>query len=110
MKKQVAFALTSALCFYATPVFASACMDEIVQLEQRLADAKTNPADQPTGVQTVDAQLGYQPTPKSVEQADIRADETVQAILSRAKALDANNKGDECQAAVANAKLHFGPR
>jgi hypothetical protein len=83
-------------------------MDEIFRLEQRLRDAKTNPADQPTGKQTVDAQLGYQPTPKSVKEADLKADEAVQTILNRARALDAENKASECQAAVADAKLHFG--
>ena len=83
-------------------------MEEIVRLEQRLRDAKTNPADQPTGKQSVDAQLGYQPTPKSVKEEDLKADEAVQAILNRARALDAENKASECQEAVADAKLHFG--
>jgi hypothetical protein len=84
-------------------------MDEIIQLEQKLADAKSNPADQPTGVQSVDAQLGYPSTPKSLAQAEARADEAVQVILSRAKTFDAENKRSECEAAVADAKLHFGP-
>ncbi len=108
MGKQAVLALTGVLWLYATPVFASACMDEIVRLEQMLAEAKSNPADQPTGVQSIDAQLGYQPTPKSVEQAEARADETVQTILDRAKTLDAEHKTSECEAAVAVAKLRFG--
>jgi hypothetical protein len=72
-------------------------------------NAKTNPADQPTGKQTIDAQLGYQPTPKSVAEAELRADQAVQTILNRAKAFNAENKASECQAAAADAKLHFGP-
>jgi hypothetical protein len=110
MGKKPVLALAGALALFATPVLASACMDEIKRLEQRLADAKSNPADQPTGKQTVDAQLSYQPTPKSVEQAELKADATVRAILSRAKTFDAQSKTSECEAAVADAKLHFGPQ
>jgi hypothetical protein len=84
-------------------------MEEIVRLEQRLRDAKTNPADQPTGKQTIYAQLGYRATPQSIAEAELRADEAVQSILNRAKAFDAENKASECQAAVSEAKLHFGP-
>jgi hypothetical protein len=84
-------------------------MEEIVGLEQRLRDAKANPADQPTGKQTIDAQLGYQPTPKSIAEAELRADRAVQIILNRARAFDAENNASECQAAVADGKLHFGP-
>ena len=94
----------------ATPVWASACMDEIVRLERKLRDAKSTPADQPTGVQSVGAQLSHQPTPESVAEADARAAETVRGILSRAKAFDSENKYSECEETVADARLHFGPQ
>jgi hypothetical protein len=106
-KKILAAAIACWVC--ASPALASPCMEEIVQLEQRLRDAKTNPADQPTGKQTIEAQLGYQPTPQSVAEAELRADQAVQIILNRAKAFDAQNKASECQAAASEAKLHFGP-
>ena len=83
-------------------------MEEITQLEQRLRHAKSNPADQPTGNQTIGADLSHQPTPESVAEAKLRADAAVQAILDRAKAFDAANEKSECQKAVAEAKLRFG--
>jgi hypothetical protein len=110
MAKETVLALAGTLLLCATPVLASACMDEIGKLERKLADAKSNPADQPTGVQSVDAQLGYPSTAKSMAQAEQRADEAVQAILNRAKTFDAENKASECQSAVAEARLHFGPQ
>jgi hypothetical protein len=105
----VAFAVAGAWWFCASPALASACMEEIARLEQRLRNAKTNPADQPTASQSIGAQLGHQPTPESVAEAELRADEAVQAILNRARAFDAENKAGECEKAVARAKLHFGP-
>jgi hypothetical protein len=110
MGMQVVLALAGALWLSSTPVSASACLDEIVKLEQRLRDAKSNPTDQPTGKQTVDAQLGYPTTAKAMAEAKARADDAVQVILNRAKAFDAENKTSECQAAVTDAKLHFGPQ
>jgi hypothetical protein len=77
---------------------------------QRLRDAKSNPADQPTGVQSIDAQLGYPSTAKSMAEAKARADEAAQAILNRAKTFDAENRAGECEAALADAKLHFAPQ
>jgi hypothetical protein len=105
----IALALVSAWWLCARPALASACREEIARLEQRLRDAKTNPADQPTGNQSIGAQLGHQPTPESVAEAELRADEAVQAILNRAKAFDAESKANECEKAVTEAKLHFGP-
>jgi hypothetical protein len=103
------FALTGAWCFFASPALATACMDEIVRLEQRLRDSRAKPADQPTGKQTVGAQLGHQPTPKSVAEADANADKAVQRILNRAKAFGAESTAGECQKEVAEARLHFAP-
>ncbi len=108
-KFRVLLALASACWLCTGQALASACLDEVMRLEQRLRNAKTNPADQPTGKQTTGAQLGHQPTPESVAAAKARAVETVQAILNRAKGFDAENKPRECQAAAAEAKLHFGP-
>ena len=110
MGKCIAVAFTGVWWLYATPVLASACMDEIVRLEKKLQDAKSNPADQPTGVQSVGAQLSHQPTPELVAEAETRADETVQGILSRAKVFDSKNKYSECEELVADARLYFGPK
>ncbi len=108
MEKQIILALTGSLWLFVTPALASACMDEIVQLEHKLADSESNPADQPTGVQSKVAQLSYPTSPELMAQAKARADEAVYVILSRARSLAAENKPIECQAAVADAKLHFG--
>jgi hypothetical protein len=110
MGKQVVLALTGTLWLGATPVSADSCMDEIVSLERKLADAKSNPSDQPTGVQSIDAQLSRPTSPELMAQAEARADEAVRVILNRARAFDAENKTSECEAAVVEAKLHFGPQ
>jgi hypothetical protein len=110
MIKRIVIAFTGVCWLCGTPVWASACMDEVVRLEQKLRDAASNPADQPTGVQSIGAQLSHQPTPESVEQAELKADATVRAILSRAKAYDSEDKYSECEELVAHARLHFGPQ
>jgi hypothetical protein len=99
----------AAMILWGLPAAAGSCSEEINRLESRLRDAKTNPADQPTGEQSIGAQLSHQPTPESMAQADIAADERVQAVLSRAKAFDAEHKQHECLATVEEAKLYFSP-
>ena len=110
MGKPMVVAIAGVWWLCGTPVLASACMDEVVRLEQKLRDAKSNPADQPTGVQSIGAQLSHQPTPSSVAEVEARAHETVQGILSRAKACEGEKKYSECEELVADARLHFGPQ
>jgi hypothetical protein len=61
----------------------------------------------PTGQQSVGAQLGYQPTPDSVREAEQASKHGVVAILNRAKAFDAEGKTKECMELVSTAKLRL---
>jgi hypothetical protein len=90
-----------------TPGHASPCGDEIARLENTLSQAKNDPAIGPTAPQSVDAQLGYQPTPDSVKRAEADARGRFATILDRAKAFDAEGKAAECMQAVAAAKLEL---
>ena len=90
-----------------TPGHASPCGDEIARLENILSQSKNDPAIGPTAPQSVDAQLGYQPTPDSVRRADAEARARFAAVLNRAKAFDAEGKTKECMDLVATAKLRL---
>ena len=63
----------------------------------------------PTAPQTIGAQLGHQPTPASVRRADKRARAGLDAVLARAKRLDARNDG-ACMQALDQAKQIFDAR
>jgi hypothetical protein len=84
---------------------ASPCGDEIARLEKASRQAEGNPAIGPSGPQSVDAQLGHQPTKESVERAEAQSESSFAAILNRAKAFDAQGKAAECMQAVGAAKL-----
>jgi hypothetical protein len=84
---------------------ASPCGDEIAQLEKANRQAEGNPAIGPSAPQSVGAQLGYQPTPDSVKQAEAASESSFTATLNRAKAYDAQGKAAECMQAVGDAKL-----
>jgi hypothetical protein len=86
---------------------ASPCTEEIAQLEQALQQTGNNLAGAPTGQQSVGAQLGYQPTPDSVREAEQASKQGIVAILNRAKAFDAEGKTKECMELVSNAKLRL---
>jgi hypothetical protein len=86
---------------------ASPCGDEIARLEKVLVESKTDPAIGPTAPQSVDAQLGYEPTPDSVRRATAEARARFAAVLDRAKASEAQGKIAECMQAVAAAKLEL---
>jgi len=96
----------------ATTIFASTvsalagpCTADISQLENTIRNSATNPLAGPTGQQTIAAQLGHQPTPDSVRQAEEQASEKVESTLSRAKVLDAQGRGAECERALHEARL-----
>jgi len=75
---------------------ASPCSDEIAKLEQAIQQSGNNPAAAPTARQSVGAQLGYQPTPESVRDAELASKKRLVAILNRAKAFAAKGKSKKC--------------
>ena len=97
----------AALALGATSAHAGPCTEEIAKFEDAVSRrAAANPGAGPTARQSVGAQLGRQPTPSSVAQAEERAQSTFAATLERAKALDAEGNA-ECTQALAEAKLRF---
>ena len=86
---------------------ASPCSDEIAKLEQAIQQSGNNPAAAPTARQSVGAQLGYQPTPDSVRQAELASKKGIAAILNRAKAFDAEGNTKECMDLVGTARLRL---
>jgi hypothetical protein len=90
----------------ATPSLAraGACRDEIEQLRSAARRVANNPDAGPTAPQSVGAQLGHQPTPESVRQAEKRAQSRFVAILARARTLDARGRHAQCMRAVAGAR------
>jgi len=88
-----------------TAAHASPCSDEIAQLETAVRQSESNPAAGPTASQSIGAQLRHQPTPESVRRAEVESRAGLDAILTRAKALDAEGKTAECMEVVGTAKL-----
>jgi hypothetical protein len=90
----------------ATPSLAQAvaCRDEIAQLQSAARRVATTPDAGPTAPQSVGAQLGHQPTPKSVKQAEKQAESRFAAILARARTLDARGRHAQCMRTVAHAR------
>jgi hypothetical protein len=101
----MALTVCAALGLGVTSAHASPCGDEIARLEKANRQAEGNPAIGPSGPQSVDAQLGYQPTQDSVKRAEAETESSFAGILKRAKAFDAEGKAAECMQAVGAAKL-----
>jgi hypothetical protein len=96
----------AALGLPAAPAHAGPCTEKIAQFENAVRQSAENPSAGPTAPQSVGAQLGHQPTPSSVKQADVKAQTTFDAALTRAKTLDAQGKR-KCVQALARAKRLF---
>ena len=86
---------------------ASPCTEQIAKLEQAIQQSGNNPAAAPTARQSVGAQLGYQPTPESVRDAELASKKRLVAILNRAKAFAAKGKSKKCMELVATARLRL---
>ncbi len=84
---------------------ASVCSEAIAQLHNSARQlTHNNPADRPSAPQSIAAQLGHQPTPFTVHNAERTAESNFVAILARAEALDAEGKHMKCMEAVNDAR------
>jgi hypothetical protein len=101
-----AMVIATALGPLAVPANAGPCTERIAQFEQAVRQSASNPSAGPTAPQSIAAQLGRQPTPRSVNRADVKAQTTFDAALTRAKTLDAEGKR-KCVQALAHAKHLF---
>jgi hypothetical protein len=91
---------------------AGPCTKQIADLEQQIMQSQANPspsgAGQPSGSQTVGAQLHHQPTPGSVESAQGKATADANAALGRARKADDAGDAAACAAALDEAKRLYG--
>jgi hypothetical protein len=101
-----AFMIGVALGPLALPAHAGPCAKKIAQFEKTVRQSAENPSAGPMAPQSIGAQLGHQPTPGSVKRADVKAQKSFDAALTRAKALDEKGKR-KCVRALAYAKRLF---
>ena len=97
-------ALALASIFNVAEAHAGPCTARIKQFESEIRRSATNPDAGPTAPQTIGAQLGHQPTPASVAQAEKRAQGAFAAALERAKRFDASNDRTACTRALTRAR------
>src|SRR6266404_1219210 len=98
-------ALVSAvLALAATNALAGPCTSDIAQFEAAIRSSQGNPFAGLTAPQSVGAELGHQPTPASLKQAQARLKKQFAATKARAKRYDAQRNRKGCTRALAAAK------
>jgi hypothetical protein len=107
MKVTAAFVVAAAVCLGVESAHAGPCSNQIAQFEQAVRQSASNPNAGPFAQQTIGAQLGRQPTPGSVKHAEARAQASFEAVLARAKRLDARGNRAGCTKALAAAKQMY---
>jgi hypothetical protein len=103
MKSEFRIILCAALMVAVLPAYAGPCTQAIAEFEKAMAADPT----QPSGPQSVGAQLHHQPTPESVARADRRARADFKEALARAKHFDALGERNECMGALTEARLIY---
>jgi D-alanyl-D-alanine carboxypeptidase len=97
--------VTAAVFLSTASAHAGPCTADIVQFENTIRNSATMPLAGPSAPQTTAAQLGHQPTPATVRQAEEQAQAEFEGTLARAKTFDAQGRGAECAQALRDAKL-----
>jgi hypothetical protein len=87
---------------------AGPCSAQIAQVEQQISAASANPATGPSAPQSVGAQLGRQPTPQTVQDAEMTANTLARAALERAKQTDSADDAAACTEALSALKEQYG--
>ncbi|MGA7807752.1 hypothetical protein [Bradyrhizobium sp.] len=88
---------------------AGPCTADISQFEATIHRSAGEPLAGLTARQSVDAQLGHQPTPESVHTADQRLQSRFSAAMARAKRDDAQGNRSGCSRALNAAKKIYVP-
>jgi hypothetical protein len=83
------------------------CTSQIAQLERNIRHAVPGSASGPTAPQTVEAQLHYQPTQRTVENAKRQASADADIALQRAQQADRDGDAIACARAFDEAKHHW---
>ena len=101
-----------ALCVMQGATIAAAiagpCVAQIEQIDKALSQSGSKWNVGPTGQQTAAAQRHVQPTPQVVERAEQSAQERLNALLARARSLDAAGDGTECAKVVEQIRMMTG--
>jgi hypothetical protein len=105
MLPALAFVAVTGTAFSA---YAGPCTAQIAQVEQRIGAASTNSEIGPSSPQTVGAQLGRQPTLRTVRDAEMTANTLAQAALERVKKADTADNAAACTQALSALKERHG--
>ena len=105
MLPALAFVAVTGTAFSA---YAEPCTAQIAQVEQRIGAASTNSEIGPSSPQTVGAQLGRQPTLRTVRDAEMTANTLAQAALERVKKADTADNAAACTQALSALKERHG--
>src|SRR5262245_18379898 len=81
--------------------------NKIAQFEKAVRQSAGNPGAGPMAPQSIVAQLDRQPTPGSAKRAGERSPASFNAVMSRAKRLDAQGNRSGCTVALAAAKRMY---
>jgi hypothetical protein len=100
----LALALATASILDVAHAHAGPCTADIKQFEQAVRRSAKNPDAGPMAPQTIGAQLGHQPTPASVRQAEKRAQAAFASALVSAKRFDTRGHRAACTHALTRAK------
>lgn len=85
---------------------AGPCSKDIAKFEAQVRAAQSLPDAGPGGVQSLAADEEHQPTPESMKRAEAKAQRGFEAVLARAKKLDAQGNKD-CAGALTDARLIY---
>jgi hypothetical protein len=95
------------LALAATNAWAGPCTSDIAAFEAAVRSSQGNPLAGLTAPQSVGADLGHQPTPASVKQAEARLKARFAATMARAKRYDAQGNTLGCTRALTAAKRMY---
>jgi hypothetical protein len=105
MLPTLVFAVVTGTAFSA---YAGPCTTQITGVQQEISAAGANSEIGPSSPQSVGAQLGRQPTPRTVRDAEMTANTLAQAALERVKKADATNNAAACTQALSALKELYG--
>ena len=99
--------LSAVLALAATNAWAGPCTSDIAQFEAAVRNSQGNPLAGLSAPQSVGADLGHQPTPASVQQAQAQLQKRFAATMARAKRYDAQGNRQGCTRALTAAKRMY---
>jgi hypothetical protein len=104
MLPALAFVAVTGTAFSA---YAGPCTAQIAKVEQQISAASATEIG-PSSAQTVGAQLGRQPTPRTVRDAEMTANTLARAALERVKKADTADNAAVCTQALIALKERYG--